>query len=471
LNIEALILNDISNEEEIENINNHNNQKGENINNSKKLINKWLYLANLSGFDELKNLIVSNEIINKNENNDINISAAITSSMSSSLIFQNNEQQPSKSETMENILIDTKNSNELVEKNKSEEQIEIINATATINNTQNKISSILDLNKDTLEVDSEQKTQIDLMSSSIIELKNTVETEKSLQSNINNSCNPNIFLNCLEKLHKSLQVVDKHLENIQKSTKEFYDFEKQHLKLNSIKDALESLSTALKTSIKHKKIICEKANKDLNKNITKILNELTKEHQVIVKKYKEKDVIYAKNFDLWKEFHKDFEKINEWLNTTLDRLSEFNKSVDNDRIEEIIRDFSNLTTYRLLLERTNLNGNEILRKSHENEAKSLNNSLMNLNKTWKSLISSLNDLKEKQINKTFETQIHKDQVTSKSSLSEFKTSFEDYNSKLNDMNAWILKGQNLSRKQISTVDELENERLILELNVRCTIKN
>ena len=237
----------MSNEEEIDY---NTSQKEENINISKNLINKWLYLANLSGFDELKNLVASCETMNKSENNDINLCAAITSSISSSLIFHNNEQQLSKSETMESMLVDKK-LNELVENIKTEEQIEITNTATTINNTQNTISSIINLNKDTLEVNgSENKTQIDLMSSSIIELKNTVETEKSVQSDINNSCNPNIFLNCLEKLHKSLQVVDKHLENIQKSNKEFYDFEKQHMKLNSIKDALESLSTALKLSAK-----------------------------------------------------------------------------------------------------------------------------------------------------------------------------------------------------------------------------
>ena len=197
------------------------------------------------------------------------------------------------------------------------------------------------------------------------------------------------------------------------------------------------------------------------------MNELTKEHQVIVKKYKEKDVVYTKNFDLWQEFHKDFDKINEWLNTTLNIFIEFNKSTDNDRIEELLRDFLNLTTYRLLLERTNLNGNEILRKSNENEAKSLNESLLNLNKTWKSVISSLNDLKDRHKNKTIETkqpQIQKDHLTNKLSP-ESKTNFEELNLKLSEISGLILNGQNLSIKQVSPVDELENERLLLEINV------
>ena len=440
LHIEALILNDLNNEEledddkKIENIN---------VNISKNLIEKWNYMAHVSEFDDLKNLITESEIMINEENTEKNLNAVPISS-SSTVDFEQKQQC---------------NQSDVIKIN--EEEREINNTATIINNTKNKISSILSSNKDTIEINP-NKNEIDLMSSSIIELKNTVDTEKSVQSDINNSCNPSIFISCLEKLHKSLQVVDKHLDNIQKPNKEFHDFEKQNLKFNSIKDALESLSAALKTSIKHKKVICEKANKDLNKKITKTLNQLTKEHQLVVKKYKEKDSEYIKNVDLWKEFHKDYEKMDAWLNTTINKLHSLKNIYDNDRIEEIVKDFSNLTSYRLLLERTNLNGHEIIRKSHENESKLLNENLINLNKTWKSLIACLNELKERQINKSIEMQLQKNEIVSKP---EAKTIFEEIKIKLNEINVWISNGQSLSKKVASPVDELENERLILEINV------
>lgn len=54
-----------------------------------------------------------------------------------------------------------------------------------------------------------------------------------------------------------------------------------------------------------------------------------------------------------------------------------------------------MTSNRLLLERTNLNGHDILVKSNEHEAKSLSEKLIDLNQKWKNLISLLNELKEK----------------------------------------------------------------------------
>ena len=151
-----------------------------------------------------------------------------------------------------------------------------------------------------------------------------------------------------------------------------------------------------------------------------------------------------------------------WLNTTINKLHSLKNIYDNDRIEEIVKDFSNLTSYRLLLERTNLNGHEIIRKSHENESKLLNENLINLNKTWKSLIACLNELKERQINKSIEMQLQKNEIVSKP---EAKTIFEEIKIKLNEINVWISNGQSLSKKVASPVDELENERLILEINV------
>ena len=61
----------------------------------------------------------------------------------------------------------------------------------------------------------------------------------------------------------------------------------------------------------------------------------------------------------------------------------------------IFKDFSNLTSYRLLLERTYLTGHEIINKSNEPDAQILSQKLNNLNKKWKALISLLNEFKEK----------------------------------------------------------------------------
>ena len=58
-------------------------------------------------------------------------------------------------------------------------------------------------------------------------------------------------------------------------------------------------------------------------------------------------------------------------------------------------DFSNLTSYRLLLEKTYLSGNEILNKSNETDAQNLSDKLNDLNKKWKTLIALLNELKER----------------------------------------------------------------------------
>ena len=54
-----------------------------------------------------------------------------------------------------------------------------------------------------------------------------------------------------------------------------------------------------------------------------------------------------------------------------------------------------MTSYRLLLEKTYLAGNEIMSGSSELEAKSLGEKLDSLSAKWKSLIALLNELKEK----------------------------------------------------------------------------
>jgi hypothetical protein len=240
--------------------------------------------------------------------------------------------------------------------------------------------------------------QSSIMSASITELTDTVQTEKQVQIEVNTLNDPNAFLKCLDKLSNSLNIVEKHLDNIQKPQKEFYDFEKQDVKLNAMKDALESLGAALKTSNIQRKVITDKSNRDLNKRINKLLNKLTKEHQDIVQKYKQKNGVYLKNYDKWKEFNKDFDVMDLWLRQTIKKINDV--KTDSHKVDELIKDFNNLTNYRLLLERTNLNGHEILTKSNENDSSLLNEKLSSLNKTWKYLIACINELKENRTSKT-----------------------------------------------------------------------
>jgi hypothetical protein len=146
------------------------------------------------------------------------------------------------------------------------------------------------------------------------------------------------FLKCIEKLIASTQTVDKHLDNVQKANKEFYEFEKQNLKLNAIKQTLESLALALKTLLLHKKAIVEKSTPETAKKITKLIATLTKHHQSVVKKFKEKNEIYTKNNDKCSEFLKDYDEINSWLDVTLDKVNDLKiKTLDSTKLVEIVK--------------------------------------------------------------------------------------------------------------------------------------
>ncbi len=227
------------------------------------------------------------------------------------------------------------------------------------------------------------------------------------------------FVKCMEKLINSYQVVEKHLENIQKANKEFVEFEKQEVKLNAIKQTLESLTSALRTLIMHKRAILDMSSKDMAKKISKLITNLTRDHQEIVCKYKEKNAVYLQNSDKWTQFHKDFETIHAWLQRTYSKINELNGSeLDNDKLQQIIKvsrfrkigslffflfifflrskkEFNNLTNFRLLLERTNLKGHEILIRTNEQEGNRLAERLASINQQWKDMVSMLNKLKEK----------------------------------------------------------------------------
>jgi hypothetical protein len=176
------------------------------------------------------------------------------------------------------------------------------------------------------------------MSKSITELTDTMHKDKAVQMEFTSLGEPLEFMKCIEKLISSTQTVDKHLDNIQKINKEFLDFEKQDLKLNAIKQTLESLALALKTSLSHKQEIIDKSNKEISKKISKAMSSLVKQHQEVVKKYKEKNAIYVKNNDKWLEFDKDYQTIKTWLEQTLIKVNELKQSdLSTNRVQDVIR--------------------------------------------------------------------------------------------------------------------------------------
>ncbi len=149
---------------------------------------------------------------------------------------------------------------------------------------------------------------------------------------------PTEFIKCINKLIHSTQTVDKHLDNVQRANKEFVEFEKQNLKLSAIKQTLESLTLAIKTSILHKQAILEKSDAEKAKQIGKLFVELTTLHQNVVHKYKEKNALYLKNFDQWSQYDKDYQNIIQWLDQTTTKLNEAKASnLESSKLQEIIK--------------------------------------------------------------------------------------------------------------------------------------
>ncbi len=338
-----------------------------------------------------------------------------------------------------------------------------------------------DDNKNTNLNGTTSSTNNELMTKSITELSNQMAHDVETHHKVNSSgllAEPDEFLKCLEKLINSTNAVEKHLENIQKPNKEFVDFERQDLKLNAIKQTLESLAAALKTSLTHKSTIIEKSSRDVGKKITKSLSTLTSKHQAVVNMYKEKNAIYLKNYDKWIQFHKDYKNIDSWLDQTLIKVNDLkNSDLESSQALEIIKDFTNLTSYRLLLERTNLTGHEILFRSNEKEANALTTKLTALNKKWKDPINMLNEIKENYALKSLKQQQQQQKEQQKSSLLSQQQQQQQQNSKdlvtlepfellskkLNEHIIWLRKYEQLIEKQIDPVDELEIERISLEL--------
>lgn len=204
------------------------------------------------------------------------------------------------------------------------------------------------LPSEAVKVDQLKTTKVETTSISTINQRKEIIESKSIMELTNNSnqmqCVDSIgepceFMKCIERLVLSSQTVEKHLENIQKPNREFFEFEKQDLKINAIKQTLESLAMALNTSLLHKNAILQKCGPEMNARIVNSVNDLTEKHQACVEKFKEKSFSYAKNKDKWAEFHTNFGAINKWLDLTLIKFESVMavNGLDNERIKEIIK--------------------------------------------------------------------------------------------------------------------------------------
>ena len=131
-----------------------------------------------------------------------------------------------------------------------------------------------------------------------------------------------------------------------------------------------------------------------------------------------------------------------------------------------------MTTYRLLLEKTNINGHDILLKSNEHESLQLDAKLNVVNKKWKTLIGLLNEVKDKFamsaiVQQHQQQQQQQQQQSSKQDGVEHQPSaYQFMTKKINEHTEWLAKFNDLFVKEISPLDQLENERLLFELNVR-----
>lgn len=346
-----------------------------------------------------------------------------------------------------------------------------INTTTPMSSPEKKSINLLSANK---------SAGGDEMSKSIAELSSEIASnEKNIQNNSLIS-EPAEFSKCIEKLIVSTRTVDKHLDNIQKPNKEFVEFEKQDLKLNAIKQTLESLAVALKTCLIHKRAIMDKSGPEAARAMSKSIAELMNLHQNVVNRYKEKNAVYLKNYEKWVEFNKDYQSMNAWLDATLSKLEKIN-SADSEltKLNDVIKDFNNLTSYRLLLERANLNGHEILVRSSEHDTLKIDLKLESLSSKWKSLVSLLTQLREKLVLKnnaasqdenTSNDTVKSDKQPGTSVLTtdsiQAQSPFQVLLKRFNDEQEWLRKCEKLiDKKKVSPVDELEMERYIFELKV------
>jgi hypothetical protein len=148
-----------------------------------------------------------------------------------------------------------------------------------------------------------------------------------------------------------------------------------------------------------------------------------------------------------------------------------------NQFQYFLKDFNNLTSYRLLLERTNQNGHEILTRSNEHDAIKLDAKLNSVDDKWKSMIVLLTSLKEKFMakNKSVPSQqsLHASNSDNESEVAAAAaketpivlTSYQILTSKFAEQNEWLNKCEKLVGTSVSPADELETERLLFEIKV------
>ena len=110
-------------------------------------------------------------------------------------------------------------------------------------------------------------------------------------------------------------------------------------------------------------------------------------------------------------------------------------------------------------------------KSNESESLQLDAKLNVVNKKWKKLIGLLNEVKDQFAMSTLIQQHQQQQQTTKvdtndAHLQSHQPSvYQIMTKKINENTEWLAKFNDLFMKEISPLDQLENERLLFELNV------
>ena len=140
------------------------------------------------------------------------------------------------------------------------------------------------------------------------------------------------FVRCLQKMIKSARIADKHLDNVQKSNREYHVFDKQEAKLSSIRQTIETLDRALQKSLLQKQRILESCERqDLATCgtatvIGNLIDYLIKLQKRIEAKYKIKEKTYADNKQRLSQFTSDVDALGAWLDSTQSQLIKFNES-------------------------------------------------------------------------------------------------------------------------------------------------
>ena len=114
-------------------------------------------------------------------------------------------------------------------------------------------------------------------------------------------------------------------------------------------------------------------------------------------------------------------------------------------------------------------------KSNESDALQLDAKLNVVNKKWKRLIGLLNEVKDKfamssLIQQHQQQQQHQQAFKNDATEPHQLSPYQIMTKKINEHTEWLAKFNDLFVKEISPLDQLENERLLFELNVSRKLK-